>query len=453
MKCSRGRVEEEALRAVKPTRRQLLILSRFLSLIKEKLEPCLARELSGVEWRLEPVGSYAKGTMLRDKWELDVFVLIDRGRDWIKARGEELLKRCLRGLPATAKYSEHPYLTVQLMGLQADVVPAPLLREPRGVMGVERTPFHKEWVVGRLERNRCLADDIRLLKSFLKGIGVYGAETRVGGFSGYLSEVLVIAAGGFRALLEEASRWRPPVYFDPEGWGSLDRLKRRYPDSPLLVPDPVDPERNVAAAVTRRRLAEFILAARLYLDEPSTFYFHALQPPVDPKPLPGVLVVFEGDFTVLPPDSLWGRLKRVAESLFMALRRSGFPVTHYAIQTDEAGTAMAFIGSLETRLAPVEVVEGPEAWGVHGRVRGFLAARGGQGALAWITGEGFIAGVRPRREADIVDATRRALSRLPGIPGTTSLHVEECPGGAGCLEAARLADPTPSWLRLALARR
>lgn len=453
MKCPRGRAEEEALKAIRPTRLQLSILSRFASMIKARLEPCLASELQGREWIVEPVGSFAKGTLLRDKWELDVFVLIDASREWIREHAEGVLRRCLAGLPVVAKYSEHPYLTVNLMGLQADIVPAPLLKEPRGAMGVERTPFHKRWVLERLRRNECIADDIRLLKSFLKGIGVYGAETRVGGFSGYLSEVLVIVSGGFLTLLEEASRWRPPVYFDPEGWGSEEKLRRRYPEAPLLVPDPVDPERNVAAAVTRRRLAEFVLAARLYLEEPSTFYFHLLQPPVEAKPLPGVLVEFRGDFSSTPPDSLWGRLKRVAESLFRGLRRHGFQATHYSIYTDEAATAMIYIGLLSTRLTAAEAVEGPEAWGAHGRVKGFLSARARQGALVWVTQEGVIAGVRPRRLLTAREVVVAELPRLPGLPGASLVKVEECPGGEACREAESLADPTPAWLRLALARR
>ena len=453
MSCPRSRLEEEVLEAVRPTRLQVLLLSRFLETLKSRLEPCLARELDGVEWRVEPVGSFAKGTLLRDKWELDVFILIDAGRDWIRSNAEGLLRRCLSGLPVMAKYSEHPYLTVHLMGLEADVVPAPLLREPRGAMGVERTPFHKRWVAERLSRNPCLADDVRLLKSFLKGIGAYGAETRVGGFSGYLSEVLVIAAGGFRGLLEEASRWRPPVYFDPEGWGSEERLRRRYPDSPLLVPDPVDPERNVAAAVTRRRLAEFVLAARLYLEHPGPHFFHALQPPVEPRPLPGVVVAFRGDFTGVPPDSLWGRLKRVAESLYRELRRQGFPVTHYSFETDEASEALVYVGSVATRLPPAEAVEGPEAWGDWRRVHRFLEARSSQGGLVWVTDEGLVAGVRPRRHATLVEAARSVLPRLPGLPGASEVIVEECPGGGLCWGARRLADPTPPWLRLALSRR
>jgi len=43
------------------------------------------------------------------------------------------------------------------------------------------------------------------LKQFMKGIGVYGSELRRRGFSGYLTELLVINYGSFLGVLKEAS--------------------------------------------------------------------------------------------------------------------------------------------------------------------------------------------------------------------------------------------------------
>ncbi|NIS30872.1 MAG: tRNA CCA-pyrophosphorylase, partial [Actinobacteria bacterium] len=54
----------------------------------------------------------------------------------------------------------------------------------------DRTPFHAAYVEGRL--NDELAAEVRVLKQLLEGIGVYGSDLKTRGFSGYLTELLVL---------------------------------------------------------------------------------------------------------------------------------------------------------------------------------------------------------------------------------------------------------------------
>jgi tRNA nucleotidyltransferase (CCA-adding enzyme) len=58
----------------------------------------------------------------------------------------------------------------------------------------DRTPFI-HYVKKRL--GKTLQDDVRLLKKFMQGIKVYGAEIKTGGFSGYLCELLILHYGSF----------------------------------------------------------------------------------------------------------------------------------------------------------------------------------------------------------------------------------------------------------------
>ncbi|MEB3774463.1 MAG: nucleotidyltransferase domain-containing protein, partial [Desulfurococcales archaeon] len=240
---------------VRPTPTQYTLLSRLYRIVESRLRPCLER--LGLRTVVEAEGSYAKGTLLSDKWEIDVFVVVDADRRWIREESLGVLLDCLQGLPVVTKYSQHPYVTVSLMGMEADVVPVKMVGSPGEALGVERTPFHTRWVRERITED--LADEVRLLKSFLKGIGVYGAETARGGFSGYLAEVLTITYGGFMEVLREASRWRPPVRVDPVGHGDWGVLERKYRGYPLIVVDPVDPVRNLAGAVTLRSLSTCLL--------------------------------------------------------------------------------------------------------------------------------------------------------------------------------------------------
>ncbi len=462
MNCERGPIEVEVLERVKPGSIQLRVLGRFYMLLKRRLEQCL--QARGIRGRVEAEGSYAKGTLLSDKWELDVFVLMDAGDEWVKQEARRLLEECLRGIPHILKYSEHPYVTVSLMGLEADVVPARLLERPRqrGGMGVERTPFHTRYVREKLSMDPCLADDIRLMKSLLKGIGVYGAETARGGFSGYLAELLVIAYGGFRRALEAIASWRLPVYVDPEGQGDPDALRRRYKDSLLIVVDPVDPYRNAAAAVRKESLYTLILAARLYLESPSRVFFHAfrdearrLEEEYRPRlPIAGVVAVYEGRMYEHPPQDVEGQLYRISRALGEGLEREGFTVykTGWSLETWR-GIVYALADT--TILPPSRMARGPHIWARGGRLQGFIGKRLREGG-AVLPGKPELQGTAARRSRRLDETASRILAGLKPPRGGRLTLVEacwvgECNGLAGRIlwEASRM---TPAWIIQAYTR-
>jgi len=448
--CSRTPLEEEVLEAIRPTPLQLKLLGSLYRLLESKLSSCA--RLHGLDAVVEAEGSYAKGTLTRDKWELDVFLLV-RGasREWIASQGERLLRECLEGLPVEARYAEHPYVTVRVMGMEADVVIAPLVSKPgEGGTGVERTPFHTRWVRRALRGNPCLADDIRLFKSFLKGIGAYGAEVRVGGFSGLLAEILVVYHGGFRRLIEAASRWRPGVYVDPLGIGDEELLRRRYPESPIIVPDPVDPGRNAAASVTRRKLASLVLAANAYLEAPCRLYYHPYStlepPPYRPDPRRILAVELRGDYSGLARDALWGRLSRMASWLSRGLSRAGFGILRWEVWTDESSRALIALELESPELPALELAEGPPAWEPARALR-FTAKRAGESMPVAIDDEGRLKALRPRRHTTARSAAEHLLGsgQAPLPRGTASARVVE-PGDPGLGEAVRLlAEATPRW--------
>src|SRR5438309_1430809 len=135
----------------------------------------------------------------------------------------------------------------------------------RSSHGSDRTPLHVDYVLGRVKEGQ--TDEIRLLKAWAEGIGVYGAEAKILGFSGYLCELLVLKYGTFRGVLEGSLAWRPGNVLE------LDRQASRTFPEPLTVVDPVDPNRNVASAVSVEQLATFVHAAREYLQRPSERFF------------------------------------------------------------------------------------------------------------------------------------------------------------------------------------
>lgn len=453
MTCERGAVEEEVLRLLRPTRAQIGLLARFYNRLKRVLEPCLRGR--GLNASVEVHGSFAKGTLLSDKWELDVFVVFEGvDKEWINRSSEASLRECLSPhFPVMARYSQHPYVTVSYMGLQADVVP--IIRAPKPGstgLGVERTPFHTSYVRKALEEEPCLADEVRLLKSFLKGIGVYGSESHIRGFSGYVAELLVIRYGGFRGVIEAASRWRPPVVL--AGGGLAGSLAKRYPDSPIILPDPVDPERNAAASVSLRSLATLILAARLYSMRPSRHYFHLWQARPRPRLLPAVIVECRGSFYLAPKDAVWGRLARTARWLSGRLGSMGFRVLSHSFDTDEStwiGVSVTLeslaAGEVEERLGPYPWVD--ESW----RLASFLEKRMAEDSWAWVGDEGRLVGARRRRLKELTPGLVEGLLKEAPMPeGVEECSVSVCEEGEPCTWLDYLRDPTPAWIRLALTR-
>jgi tRNA nucleotidyltransferase (CCA-adding enzyme) len=241
------------------------------------------------------------------------------------------------------RFAEHPYLAGMWEGLEAEVVPAYKVRDSSERMSaVDRTPFHTDYVVrnlGTLQRR-----EVRLLKQFLLGIGAYGAEAKVQGFSGYLAEVLVLKYGTFRGVLRAAKDWRVGQLLALEPFEGAPR----FPE-PLVFIDPVDPTRNVASAVSLENLLLFQEAARAYLHEPRLGFFFPR--PVQALPAERLqellrkrghgLVAARVERPDVLDDALHAQLRKMAGALEDELARSGWKVLGSAWHADARWASVA----------------------------------------------------------------------------------------------------------------
>ncbi|HIH01186.1 TPA: CCA tRNA nucleotidyltransferase, partial [Thermoplasmata archaeon] len=247
-------VEREVLKRVKPSAAE----DRKVLAAVDRLVPEVMDAASEVGAHIEPqlVGSVAKGTHLKGP-DIDLFMLFPESTplDELRRLGVGIGRRVLGG---EEHYAQHPYVRGTFSGFQVDLVPCFRVRDPMKKMSaVDRTPFHTTFVRANLRKDQ--RDDVRLLKRFMKGIGCYGAEAKVQGFSGYLCELLVMRFESFDGVLRAASEWTKGVALHlPEHPGAEF-------DEPMTFIDPVDSERNVASAVSTDSLRTFILAARTYI--------------------------------------------------------------------------------------------------------------------------------------------------------------------------------------------
>jgi len=308
------------------------------------------------------VGSVAKDTYLVSA-DIDLFVLFskDLPRDLLEQRGLELGKRVIEG---EEKYAEHPYVHGECQGFDVDVVPCYDLEDASELKSaVDRTPFHMRYVVENLKPEQ--RNEVRLLKQFMKGVGVYGAEARVEGFSGYLTELLVMRYGDFRSVLESASGWIRGTTLWLE-----ERGKTRFND-PFIFYDPIDPGRNVASALSVDSFALFIQACSEYLhSERIDFFF-----PRERKPLPDEeitwsisergtsVVVAAFDRPDIIDDNLFPQVRKTFEGLMNLLGEFDFVVVDSAFLVDDR---VYFVFELENEVLPrCRRHVGPPVWMEH----------------------------------------------------------------------------------------
>jgi tRNA nucleotidyltransferase (CCA-adding enzyme) len=279
-----------------------------------------------VEGEVVLAGSTARETWLAGERDIDLFVRLppDLDREKLREYGLAVGHAVVDG---REEYAEHPYVVGELDGFQVDIVPCYALADATDIQSaVDRTPFHTRYVRNRLDRER--ASDVRIAKQFLTGIGVYGSDLRTRGFSGYLTELLVLEYGGFRGFVEAAADWQPPVRLDPRehGTGTFDDA--------LVVIDPTDPGRNVAAVLSTANLARVQHFARELLANPRVALFEP--PDIDPLDAESVRAAFEARGTTpvalrltvpnVVDDQLWPQLRRSVSGIAGELDRRGFDV-------------------------------------------------------------------------------------------------------------------------------
>lgn len=311
------------------------------------------------------VGSVARDTWVSGDRDLDIFLLFPTTltREELEAVGLSLARAIAEKFANgyQEKYAEHPYINVNIEGLDVDLVPCYAVASATGIMSaVDRTPFHTRFI---RERIRDYIDDVLLLKQFAKTGGVYGSDQMTEGFSGYLCELLVLHYGGFHRLLQAASGWRPGTIIEIIG----SRTKEF--SEPLVFVDPVDPGRNVSASVSLTRMYEFVELARGYLEKPSIcFYFPKPGSPMNHKEFRSALES-RGTrlFSVVlrtPPyieEIIVPQLRKSQEAICSLLARQGFVVlrSDYSMR-QEASILLFELSTAE--LPPVKRHMGPPLW-------------------------------------------------------------------------------------------
>jgi tRNA nucleotidyltransferase (CCA-adding enzyme) len=240
-------------------------------------------------------------------------------------------------------------------GITVDLVPSFKIKDAsERVSAVDRTQLHNQFINSNF--NERLRDDVRLLKTFLASNGIYGAEARIEGFSGYLCELLIFHFGSFSNFLSAMASLKLPAVLDIKNNSRIQGMQADFVkkfSKDFIVIDPVDENRNVAANVSSESLSLLMLKARKFLAEPSVSAFYVSKfSDVDSKAQVRKLGkelgldVYVLAFKVpdIAEDIIWQQIKKMRKRIEDILKQSNFtPELSFQNISDKFGVISFFI--------------------------------------------------------------------------------------------------------------
>ena len=295
-------------------------------------------------------GSYAKGTWFTDKADVDIFIKFNKSTS--EKKFTEIAKKIgfnsLKKYNPYVRYSDHPYVEAKIQRTKVNVVPCYQVQKGKWQSAADRSPFHTKFMLESLTGQ--MKDDIRLLKSFLKSNRIYGAEIARQGFSGYVAEVLVWNYGSFESVVKSIARIEPNKV--------IGKSSKKFETS-IVIMDPIDSNRNLAAAISAENVGKFVLLCRAFLKKPSIEFFKLKTNYLPKNNLKNVLTI-KFNYKPRSPDIVWGQAKRAANALAIQLELEGFKVLRNAATTDERNEINLIFLLQSLRISEDRIKGGPD---------------------------------------------------------------------------------------------
>jgi len=256
-------------------------------------------------------GSFAKDTWLSREYDIDIFAKFNYNKYKKKDISKELKKILNKKFKKVIiLHGSRDYFQIKNK-ITFEIIPVLNITSSKLAKNItDMSPLHAKYINKKL--NNKLANEVRLLKQFCKANDVYGAESYIKGFSGYVLELLIVNYKSFKNLIKNASKWKSKTILDPEKHHKnkdiLNVLNKSKIYSPLIIIDPVQKERNAAAAISKERYNKFIKLCKSYLKVPSDKFF--IKKELDLKKLK--------DYTILKVKPLKGKKDIIGSKLLKA---------------------------------------------------------------------------------------------------------------------------------------
>ena len=356
---------------------------------------------------LEFGGSFAKGTWLAKDADIDIFVRFKKSTS--EQKFEIISKRigfeALKKYSPYVRYSEHPYVEAKIKDTKVNVVPFYDVKLGEWKSSADRSPFHTRFMEKSLTPK--MRNEIRILKTFLKSNGIYGAEIAKQGFSGYVSEVLILNFGSFENTIKSISSIKENQI--------IGKTTKKFGTSIVII-DPIDSNRNLAAAISNENVGKFILVSRGFKENPRLIFFKNKKSETS-KNYWNNLLVIKFNFKPRSPDIIWGQIKRATTSLSTQLELGGFNVLRSKAHTDQVKDAYLLFFLESTKISNTYSKNGPEFFRENSS-KSFISKNLKNTELMWIKTDGKIISLEKRKHTDAVKFITEFLKKnlQTGVP-------------------------------------
>jgi tRNA nucleotidyltransferase (CCA-adding enzyme) len=338
---------------------------------------------------LEFGGSFAKGTWLSKDADVDIFIRFKKSIS--EEKFEQISRKIgfesLKKFSPYVRYSEHPYVEAKIKDTKINVVPFYDIKLGEWKSAADRSPFHTKFMKKSLTLK--MKNEVRILKTFLKSNKIYGAEMAKHGFSGYISEVLILNFKSFENLIKSISEIKENQI--------IGKTSKKFETSIIII-DPIDDNRNLAAAISDENIGKFILLSRAFKEKPKLTFFKNKKSKVSKKYWENLLVL-KFNFKMRSPDIIWGQIKRATSSLTTQLELGGFTVLRNKSYTDQRKEAYLLFFLESTKITKIYSKNGPDFFREDGS-NSFISKNLKNTELMWIGTNGKIISLEKRKHAE-----------------------------------------------------
>jgi len=268
---------KEVLEKVEPPKETIKFiedsLSNFLKEINKKINSLK------INAEIFVGGSFAKKTVIKkDAYDVDIFIRFDK-----KYKDEnlsELAKKLLNGVKNISTiHGSRDYYKIQISpDFFLEVIPVLKVKNPKESENITDLSYSHVKYINKKVKTKNILDDIKLAKAFCHANKCYGAESYIGGFSGYSLELLVYHYKGFLKFLKAIVKSKDKLIIDIEKYYRnkniiLMDLNSAKLQSPIILIDPTCKQRNAAAAISEETFAKFKDISEKFLKNPSIKFF------------------------------------------------------------------------------------------------------------------------------------------------------------------------------------
>jgi tRNA nucleotidyltransferase (CCA-adding enzyme) len=351
-------------------------------------------------------GSYQKNTWLPKDADIDIFI------QFVKSTSNKKFTEITHKVGFTAlkkfkpytRYSEHPYVEAQVKGTKINIVPCFIVSQGQWKSAADRSVFHAKFM------NKELTDpmkrDVRLLKQFLKNNGIYGAEISKQGFSGYAAETIIYQYKTFENTITTIAKIKPNHV--------IGKPTKKF-DTSIIITDPIDSNRNLAAAISNENIGKFILLCRVFIQKPSISFFKSKKKRINSQILKNCISI-KFKYEKRSPDTIWGQIKKAANVLSQQIELGGFKIIKNDAITNEKGEAILLFMVESIQAPPYYVKQGPEFFNESSSTK-FIATNQKKAKMLWIKKDKKITAIQERSETNIKQFLEKLLTKGLGRSG------------------------------------